>query len=163
MPKISKTQINKRKKRKTNLELVETIELARKNNLLELGKRLSGPKRLYKKINLNALNKLKEEKVIVVGKVLSKGEVNKKMKVAALGFSADAISLTGAASGFSATAWRKNSLLFFPPIVTTTEDPWALAEKRTSGFKPTRKRLTTLPACLNWVVAIRPMCRLSTF
>ncbi len=84
---ISKTQISKRVKRKTNPELVGTIELARKNNLLELGKRLSGPKRFYKKVNLGDLDKLKEEKILVVGKVLGDGEIKKKIKIAALGFS----------------------------------------------------------------------------
>ncbi len=84
---ITKTQLSKRIKKKTNPELVETIKLAKKNNLLELGKRLSKPTRLQKKINLDELNKLKEEKVLIVGKVLSKGEINKKMKIAALGFS----------------------------------------------------------------------------
>jgi len=84
---ITKTQISKRVKKKTNPELVETIRLCRKNNLLELGKRLSGPTRKQAKINLDELNKLKQEKVLIVGKVLSKGEINKKMKIAALGFS----------------------------------------------------------------------------
>lgn len=87
---ISKTQISKRIKRKTNPELVETIELAKKNNLLDLGKKLSGPTRLQKKINLDELNKLKESKFLVVGKVLGKGEINKKIKIAALGFSEQA-------------------------------------------------------------------------
>jgi large subunit ribosomal protein L18e len=87
---ISKTQISKRTKRKTKSELVETINLAKKNNLLELGKKLSGPTRLQSKINLNDLNKLKENKVIVVGKVLSKGEIEKKIEIAALGFSESA-------------------------------------------------------------------------
>lgn len=84
---ISKTQISKRIKRKTNPELVETIKLAKKNNLLELGKKLSGPKRFYKKINLDELDKIKESEVIVVGKVLGDGDINKKIKIAALGFS----------------------------------------------------------------------------
>jgi len=84
---ISKTQISKRVKKKTNPELVETIRLARKNNLLELGKKLSGPKRFYKKVNLNKLNKVKEDKVLVVGKVLGDGEINKKIKISALSFS----------------------------------------------------------------------------
>ena len=87
---ISKTKISKRAKRKTNPELVETIELAKKNNLLELGKKLSGPTRLQKKINLDKLNKLKENKVIIVGKVLGNGEINKKISVSALGFSEQA-------------------------------------------------------------------------
>ena len=84
---ISKTQISKRVKKKTNPELVETIELAKKNNLLELAKKLSSPKKFYKKINLDKINKLKEEKVLVVGKVLGDGEINKKIKIAALSFS----------------------------------------------------------------------------
>ncbi len=88
--KISKTQISKRIKRKTNPELVETIELAKKNNLLDLAKKLSGPTRKQVKINLENLNKSKESKFLVVGKVLSKGEINKKIKVAALGFSEQA-------------------------------------------------------------------------
>ena len=90
MVKISKTQISKRLKRKTNPELVETILLAKKHNLLELGKKLSGPTRLQSKVNLDELNKLKENKVIVVGKVLSKGEIKKKIEIAALGFSESA-------------------------------------------------------------------------
>jgi len=84
---ISKTQISKRIKRKTNPELVATIELAKKNNHLELGKKLSGPTRLQSKINVEDLNKLKESKVIVAGKVLSQGEITKKIEIAALGFS----------------------------------------------------------------------------
>ena len=78
---ISKTKISKRTKRKTNPELVETIELAKKNNLLELAKKLSGPTRLQSKINLDELNKLKENKVLVVGKVLGGGQINKKISI----------------------------------------------------------------------------------
>ena len=84
---MSKTQISKRVKRKTNPELVETIELAKKNNQLELAKKLSGPTRLQSKVNVEDLNKLKESKIIVAGKVLSQGEIGRKIKVAALGFS----------------------------------------------------------------------------
>jgi len=84
---LSKTQINKRIKKKTNPELVETIKLAKKNNLLELARKLSGPSRKQKKINLEDLNKIKEDKILVVGKVLSKGQINKKVKISALSFS----------------------------------------------------------------------------
>lgn len=87
-------------KRKTNPELVETIKLVKEKNLLDLGKRLSGPTRLQKKINLDELSRLlkkdgdkkdtKESKFLVVGKVLGKGEINKKIKIAALGFSEQA-------------------------------------------------------------------------
>ncbi len=88
---ISKTKINKRQKRKTNQELVETIELAKKNNLLDLAKKLSGPTRLQRKVNLENLNKLKEEKILVVGKVLGSGQIERKISIAALGFSKSAL------------------------------------------------------------------------
>jgi len=88
---ISKTQINKRKLKKRNPEVVETIELANDNGLLELAKRLSGPLRLYSKINLDELNKIDGDKVMVVGKVLGQGEVDRKMNVSALGFSESAL------------------------------------------------------------------------
>ena len=87
---ISKTQINKRKLKKRNPELVETINLANKNRLLELGKRLSGPLSLYTKINLEDLEKIKGNNILVVGKVLGQGDINKKMKIIALGFSESA-------------------------------------------------------------------------
>lgn len=87
---ISKTKIHKRMQRKRNPELVNTILLAKKNNLLELAKRLSAPTRKQSSINLEELNKLKEDKVIVVGKVLGSGEIKKKTSIAALGFSKQA-------------------------------------------------------------------------
>jgi len=83
---ISKTKINKRAKRKTNEELAEAIMIAKKNNLLELAKKLSGSTRDQSKVNLRDINNLKEDVVIVVGKVLSDGDINKKT-IYALGFS----------------------------------------------------------------------------
>lgn len=76
--------------RKRNPELVETILLAKKNNLLELAKRLSGPTRQQSSVNLNELSELKEDKIIVAGRVLGSGEIKKKISVAALGFSTQA-------------------------------------------------------------------------
>jgi len=87
---ISKTQISKRTEKKKNPEIVETIMLAKKNDLLDLGKKLSAPKSQYKTINLNELNDVKEDKVLVVGKVLSLGEIEAKKSVSALGFSESA-------------------------------------------------------------------------
>jgi len=87
---ISKTQISKRKKKKRNPELVKTIELAKKNNLLVLGKKLSGPTKLHSKINLDELNDLEDNKIIVVGKVLGMGSINKKISISALSFSEQA-------------------------------------------------------------------------
>lgn len=88
---ISKTKISKRQKRKTNPNLVETIELAKKNNLLDLAKRLSRPTRLQSKINLEDLDKLKENKILIVGKVLGNGQIERKISIAALGFSESAL------------------------------------------------------------------------
>ena len=87
---ISKTQITKRAERKRNPEIVETIILAKKNGLLELGKKLSSPKSNYKNINLSDIEKIDSENVLIVGKVLSQGEVSKKKTVYALGFSEQA-------------------------------------------------------------------------
>ena len=87
---ISKTKINKRKERKRKTELVETIEIAKKANLLDLAKKLSGPTKLQKKVNLEDLDKLKENQVLVVGKILGQGNINRKIKISALGFSESA-------------------------------------------------------------------------
>ncbi len=87
---ISKTQITKRTQKKRNQEIVETIELAKKNGLLSLGKKLSGPKRLYNKVNISVINKVKDEKVLIIGKVLGQGDINKKIKIIALSFSKQA-------------------------------------------------------------------------
>jgi len=66
------------------------LKLLKKNNLLELAKRLSGSTRLQKNINLNELDKLNESQVLIVGKVLGQGGINKKINIAALGFSEQA-------------------------------------------------------------------------
>ncbi len=88
--KLSKTKINKRMKRKTNPELVSTIEEAKKNNLLELAKKLSGPTKQQTRVNLDELNKINKENIIVVGKILGQGNIDKKISVSALSFSKQA-------------------------------------------------------------------------
>ena len=86
----SKAQIEKQLKKKTNPELVNTIiEAKKKKNWLVVAAVISSPR--IKKINMN-LNQINDEakegeNVIVPGKVLSQGEINKKIKVVALGFS----------------------------------------------------------------------------
>lgn len=86
----SKTKIEKQIKKKTNASLVETIISAKKNEKwVGIASILSAPRR--KRINLN-LDKISEEtrdgeKIIVPGKVLSQGEINKKIKIGALDFS----------------------------------------------------------------------------
>jgi len=86
----SKTKIEKQLEKKTNPELVKTIiEAKKKKNWLEVAAMLSSPR--AKRINMN-LNKINDEAkegeiVVIAGKVLSQGELNKKIKVVALGFS----------------------------------------------------------------------------
>ena len=89
---ISKTKINKRMKKKTNPELVETLLLAKKVNP-ELAKILSGPTRKRITKNLDEINKESKEggTVIVPGKVLGDGELTKKIRIIALGFSESAL------------------------------------------------------------------------
>lgn len=87
---ISKTEIKKRLENKRNPHVVKAVILALKNNQLELAKKLTYPNSKYKNVNLSELNSIKESKVIVVGKILSQGEITKKMSVAALGFSENA-------------------------------------------------------------------------
>ena len=73
-------------KKKTNSILVETIFLAKKINP-ELASAVSVPTRKQAKVNIGRLNECKESIAIIPGKVLSSGEINKKIKVYALGFS----------------------------------------------------------------------------
>ena len=86
----TKTLIEKQLQRKANPILVETIIAAKKNeNWKKVASILSGSKKNRLNINLEEVNKeSKEGEIIVVpGKVLSQGEVNKKIKIIALGFS----------------------------------------------------------------------------
>lgn len=83
---LSNTKIEQRLRKKTNAVLVETILLAKKPHP-EIASALSIPARMQAKINVEALNNSKSDVVIIPGKVLSGGELSKKMKVYALGFS----------------------------------------------------------------------------
>lgn len=90
---ISRTKIKQRLKRKTNPFIKETICLALKHNAwLPLAKKLSGPTANQISINLDELeSKLKDkDTAVIAGKVLSKGELTKKVKLVALSFSAKA-------------------------------------------------------------------------
>lgn len=86
----SKSLIEKQIKKKTNTKLVETIILAKKNKeWLEVASILSGSRRKTMYFNLDEINeKVKDsEKIIIPGKVLSQGEINKKIKIVAISFS----------------------------------------------------------------------------
>ena len=89
----SKTKIGKQLTRKRNPGLVETALAARNNkNWFRVAEILSSPRRNHAERNLDSINKeAKEgETLVVPGKVLSVGEINKKVYVAALGFSKSA-------------------------------------------------------------------------
>lgn len=89
----SKTKISKQTKRKLNPELVETINLCKKNDKwLEVASVLSRPRRQRINLNLEEIDKNSKEKetIVVPGKILSQGEVSKKIKVVALSFSESA-------------------------------------------------------------------------
>jgi len=86
----SKTKIEKQMKKKTSSLLVKTIISAKKKKgWLKVAEILSGPRKKRVNINLEKINKEAEkgEKIVVPGKVLSQGEINKKLKIIALDFS----------------------------------------------------------------------------
>lgn len=80
------TKIEKQLRKKTNQELVETIIKSKKSkNWFEVAKIISGPRRKRIVMNLDEINKVAKEgeHVLVPGKVLSKGNVDKKIKIVA--------------------------------------------------------------------------------
>lgn len=90
---ISKTKIQRKAKKKTNTELVETIFLAKKNNHLKLANKLSGSTRKQLRINVGELNEIgekNENNILVPGKILGEGEIKKKITISALSFSEQA-------------------------------------------------------------------------
>jgi len=85
----SKTLISKQAKGKSNNILFKTILEAKRNEgWLEVSSILAGPRRNWKNVNLEEIEKKAEgKKILVPGKVLSQGDLNKKVKVIALRFS----------------------------------------------------------------------------
>jgi large subunit ribosomal protein L18e len=86
----SKNFIEKQLKRKNNPELVQTIILAKKNEAWnEIASILSGSRENRFNPNLDEISeKTKEgENVVVPGKILSQGNIDKKVKIIALSFS----------------------------------------------------------------------------
>jgi large subunit ribosomal protein L18e len=87
---ISKTAISKRTVKKKYPYIVETIIQAKKGNHLNLAKKISSPSSNHTAINLTKLDTIKEDTIIVVGKVLGEGTMKHKKNIAALSFSASA-------------------------------------------------------------------------
>jgi len=91
--KISKTKIDKKLKIKRNPKTVATLLAAKKiNGWLEVAKLISRPRGKSISVNLEKIDKDTKEgdTVIVPGKVLGSGEINKKIRVCALNFSESA-------------------------------------------------------------------------
>ena len=89
----TKTKIEKQTKRKTNPELVQTILLAKKSKeWLAIANVLSGSRRNRIDINLEKIDEETKpgDTVVVPGKVLSLGEIDKKIRICALSFSGKA-------------------------------------------------------------------------
>lgn len=86
----TKTKIGKQIQKKSSKELVETIIAAKKKDKwFKVARILSGPRRKAISLNLGEINESSKdgETIIVPGKVLSQGEISKKVKIVALGFS----------------------------------------------------------------------------
>ena len=85
-----------RRKRKTNPQINKLIEdlkrIARENSApiwRDIAKRLEKPRRNYAAVNLSKINRYSSsnDTILVPGKVLSSGTIEKPITVAALGFS----------------------------------------------------------------------------
>ena len=86
----SKTKISKQAERKNNPNLVETILAAKKQEAwMEVASELSKPRRLRLEINLEKINSESKdgETIVVPGKVLSQGNMSKKITIVAMNFS----------------------------------------------------------------------------
>jgi len=89
----SKTKIDKQLTRKKNPELMASILKAKKNEKwLEIASLLASPRRNKISINLDEINKNSKEgdTIVVPGKILSSGEISKKIRIAALAYSKEA-------------------------------------------------------------------------
>ena len=87
----SKTLIEKQLQKKSNSILVDTIIAAKKKDAWnEVAELLSGPRRKRMNINLTDLNGIEasdKDILVIPGKILSEGQVDKKLKIVAIGFS----------------------------------------------------------------------------
>lgn len=89
----SKTKIDEQLTRKKNPELMASILKAKKNEKwLGIAGLLSSPRRNKIAVNLDEIDKNSKEgdTIIVPGKILSSGEISKKIRIAALSFSQEA-------------------------------------------------------------------------
>ncbi|MFZ1970812.1 MAG: 50S ribosomal protein L18e [Candidatus Nanoarchaeia archaeon] len=89
----SKTKVNSQSRRKRSPELLDTIMDAKKNEKwYRVSEVLASPRKNKIEKNLDNISKDSKdgEVVVVPGKVLSMGELNKKVRIVALDFSESA-------------------------------------------------------------------------
>ena len=90
----SKRKIEKQLDKKTNKKLVDTLIAVKKNDSWRkiIGE-ISGSRKNRVEVNIEKIEKFTKqgETIVIPGKVLSIGEINKKIRVVALGFSQNAI------------------------------------------------------------------------
>ncbi len=106
MKRISKTKIERRLQKKSNPRLRNLLILLKKQKKpfwQTIAKELAKPKRKSIDVNLFKINKYAKENetIVVPGKVLSHGNLNKQIKIAAFSFSEKArekIKLAGSKS-----------------------------------------------------------------
>ena len=90
---ISRTKIKSRVPRKTNSELAETILTASKHDAWrKLAQRLSNSTKHYSSVNLDKIDSetTAGDTVVIPGKVLSLGNLAKKVRICSLAISASA-------------------------------------------------------------------------
>lgn len=90
---LSKNKIGKRLVRKRDPQIAEALLLAKNSpQWIKVAQRISNGRRKYASINLDQLDaETKDgETVVVIGRVLGSGTLNKKIKLRAFGYSASA-------------------------------------------------------------------------
>ena len=90
---ISKTKLFERLEKKRSPEIIETMLACKKNEAwLNVGQIISGSRKRMPIVNLDKIDKESKlgDVIVVPGKVLSQGDVTKKIKVVALDFSSNA-------------------------------------------------------------------------
>lgn len=90
---LSNRSLKVRVKRKSNTSLAETIILANENeNWKPIAKILSNGTRLYSSVNLKEIDAQTTagDTILIIGKVLSSGDLTKKLRICALGISESA-------------------------------------------------------------------------
>ena len=98
---ISKSEIERRMKYKTDASLVETIIKLKKTNPV-VAKELARPKRRWPVVNLKDIDMIKGD-VLIAGKVLSAGDLSEVKKIVAWSVSGKALEKIKDAKGMFVT------------------------------------------------------------